>query len=178
MPEDIEVDTEPQPSRVESYFEILGRVNKNPYSQEAFDRVVGLARAEETEPISQTGPYDKLSLDELIILAGKVRQAKDLETQYRLLSEETSTGDLWYDAILGRSNLNPSEFLSRHLGGRYWSKALDVGCGPGTLTDLLGDKCGQVIGFDRLKFLIDVAREHKKLQKAKLITGNAAHLPF
>ncbi len=58
---------------------------------------------------------------------------------------------------------------------------IDVGCGPGHVTELLAKRLpqGKVIGIDLSDVLIDIAREKRKtLANLEFVIGNALDLPY
>ena len=124
------------------------------------------------------GFYGHVPLGEMIKTAERIRGTKTLEGKYRILAEKCSTGELWYDVILGRTNDQPLAVLGEHIGKKRWEKGLDIGSGPGNSLREIKKHAESFVGLDRLEFLLEAARSHPELSKAQVVRAEALNLPF
>jgi SAM-dependent methyltransferase len=80
-----------------------------------------------------------------------------------------------YDALdPDRSDLDAYVAIAEELGAR---RALDVGCGTGTLALLLADRGLEVTGLDPALASLDVARAKPNSERVRWICGDARALP-
>lgn len=160
------------------YSELISEIDKDPFSSKVWDRVLNLAKREEGTEKAQVGFYGHVPLGEMIKTARRLRETESLDGKYRILAEKSSTGELWYDIILGRTNDQPLTVLGEHIGKKRWEKGLDIGSGPGNSLREIKKHAESFVGLDRLKFLLQVARSHPELSKAQVVTAEALNLPF
>ena len=57
-------------------------------------------------------------------------------------------------------------------------RALDVGCGEGTLTRDLAERVPEVVGIDLDRPILDVARTRSSAARATYVLGDVLHHPF
>ena len=83
-----------------------------------------------------------------------------------------------YDRFMGRFSRPLSTEFADWLDLREGQKALDVGCGPGALTEVLADRLGaaSVTGVDPSEPFVDAARE--RLPGVRVVQASAESLPF
>jgi len=161
------------------YTKLIGAIEQDPHSDEVWGDVVRLAKAEEESGVARGGFYARVPLPELIAVGERLRAASTMKEKYQTLVQKCSTGDLWYDIILGHvndKNLAPlAEAVSIRDG---WDCGLDVGSGTGNSLRKIAPYCSTIVGLDELDFLLEASRKHKEFpQNAKLEVGNATELP-
>ena len=89
----------------------------------------------------------------------------------------------WYDLLFARKPTKVHKLALKAADPRPGEKALDVGCGPGTMAIVLGRKVapgGAVVGIDASPEMIDVARKKAKREHSDVRFEAAAieALPF
>lgn len=89
----------------------------------------------------------------------------------------------WYDLLFARKPTAAHKQALRAAAPQPGEKALDVGCGPGTLAIVLARKLapgGEVVGIDASPEMIDVARRKAKRQhsEARFEAAAIEALPF
>jgi ubiquinone/menaquinone biosynthesis C-methylase UbiE len=57
-------------------------------------------------------------------------------------------------------------------------RCLDIGCGPGIITNRLAQACDKVIGIDLDKKAILYGREHQMRSNLQFLVGSISHLPL
>jgi ubiquinone/menaquinone biosynthesis C-methylase UbiE len=178
------------PEVVESqagYSEIVRQIDQDPHNKKVWQKVIDIARKEEDTPLSTKGPYGSLPLDEMLTVAQRLRETDSLIEQYRILSGEASTGELWYDLVLGKVNDKLLSVMNQEVGNwkdrlgfpagsRRWRKGLDLGTGTGNSLREMEKFADESVGVDLLDFLLPVARSRS--EKSLLVSANALNLPF
>ena len=170
MVEPVDIKETPM-GRSSEYSELVSAIDKDPYSLEVWEEVLNLAKNEEGTERAQMGFYGHVPLGEMIKTTEELRGAQSLGDKYRILAKECSTGELWYDIILGRANDQSLNVLGEEIGNwkniigekvreRKWRRGLDIGSGPGNTLREIKKHTESFVGLDRLKFLLQVARSH------------------
>jgi ubiquinone/menaquinone biosynthesis C-methylase UbiE len=178
----------------EIYENLIKSFDEDPYSSEIWEKVIKLAKSEilmesdnySTYPIEDlTGynDYDHLSLFELIKVGEKIRNSKNAEERYKVLLEKSSSGELWYDVVLGYVNDKMFQPIVDVLGlvtayDAVYQKALDIGCGSGNSLKKISPFCFSCIGLDNFDMALGVARNNKLPVNTTLVKGEATNLPF
>ncbi|MFZ5365970.1 MAG: class I SAM-dependent methyltransferase [Patescibacteria group bacterium] len=160
------------------YLDLSSAIEQNPHDPEIQGQVLNLARQEEGTEKSQKGFFGRVALTEMEGLFKKMKEAKRLEDYYRLVVEKCSTGDLWYDIIVGRRYKDDIVALGEEIGKKEWDRGLDIGCGTGNVTRKITKHCKSFVGLDLLPFLLGIARERIQKSKVGFVAGEAARLPF
>jgi len=169
------------------YLEIYHRINEDPFDERIWETVLSIAQAEEGTSRVDIGFYDRVPLSEITEVAQRLRDSQDTEEKYRILSERSTTGDLWYDIILGRVNDKLLFAMGQEIGNwrgirgklpdkRIWRKGLDLGTGTGNSLKELRKYTNDAIGVDLLDFLLPAARNEGG--KNSLVAADVLNLPF
>ncbi len=188
MPEEISKE-ERIPTSSKGYSEIISAIDENPYDPKVWERVLSLARDEEGTDRAREGFYGHIPLDEMIKTAERLKGTANLDDKYRILAEKCSTGELWYDIILGHTNDQNLVVLGEEIGNwrnlygrktmeRKWDNGLDIGSGTGNSLLEIKKHAGKFIGVEKLEFLSEAARSNPELSEAKIVTADALNLPF
>lgn len=164
--------------RSSEYSELISAIDKNPYDPETWERVLNLAKNEEGTEKAQMGFYGHMPLGEMIKTADRLRKTESLDDKYKILAEKSSTEELWYDIVLGRTNDKSLTVMEEYIGKRRWEKGLDIGSGTGNSLLEIKKHAESFVGLDRLGFLLQVAGSRPELAEARLVTGEALNLPF
>ena len=196
-----ELRREPEPIQ-DPKLGLLKRIQADPCSDEIWKDVVRLAREEESSGAVAEGYYAEIPLDELIALGEKLMaaRAKDKENysgpffydnpkqeEYRVLTGKPSTGEYWYDIILGHVNdrafapvtTRLEDIIRLENNGKKFEAGLDVGSGLGNTLRQVAPYCEKVTGAERIDFLVKEARNNPAMPKnAKIIKADAKRLPF
>lgn len=169
------------------YLTIFQEIDKDPLSEKAWQQVLTIAQSEEGTAKSQEGFYGRVPLEELVGVVQQLKDAGTIEEKYKILSEKATTGDLWYDIILGRVNdkLLPAlgeeigswrNFMGENSGKRTWKRGLDLGTGTGNSLAELQKYCENTVGVDLLDFLLSIARQKSK--ESSLVVADVLKTPF
>lgn len=186
---DFQETDQPGSNRTEQYAGIILETDKDPYSPEVLRKVLDLARSEEGTERANRGFYGHIPLVEMIGATERIRTAATPEDRYKILAEECSTGELWYDVVLGRTNDqslfalgedigNWKNIMGSKVGERRWRRGLDIGSGTGNSLLEIKKHAEDFVGLDRLLFLLQVASLRPGLSGTKLVAGDALNLPF
>lgn len=166
-----------------TYTEILSKIQQDPYSDEAWTRVVGLAQAEEVSGDGTESFYSHVPLTELISLGQRLRFTRSRNEQYQILTERNSTGEQWYDIVLGHVNDKMFSPIEEELGNRHdkeaeeWEWGLDVGAGTGNILRAIAPYFENVVGVDTLRGVLPNTKDTLP-ENAQVIAGDAVKLPF
>lgn len=160
------------------YKTLITDIDVDPFLPTVWDRVVAQAKNEENSPRAKAGFIGKISLDEMIPMAEKLRESKSVEDRFALLTQRSLSGDLWYDIVLGHVNDYLLEALGKYISGRRWSKGLDMGSGYGNSALELQKHTDSFVGVDRSILLQIVAQQKFQTARADLPVADATHLPF
>ena len=179
------------------YIQMLDKIQSDPYSDDAWKNAVDLAREEETFGGGTESYYTKIPLDELVMVGEKLRDAwiKDKhifppgskKEQYGVLAEKSSTGEYWYDIILGHVNdrafipvVTRLESLTEsHKDKKKFESGLDVGSGLGNTLRVIAPYCEKVTGVEQLEPLVEkVKNDPRTPENVEIIQGDAKRLRF
>jgi len=161
------------------YTKLNNDIERAPFDKAVWDRVLTQAKSEEGTPQAAVGLFGNIPLNELSSMAGRLRDAESLEKQFGLLSESTSTGELWYDLTLGHSNESVLAWASKYpLRNRLWNKGLDLGSGYGNSSRVIKAHVRELVGLDTSILLQTVARKRPELTDTSMPVGDATALPF
>jgi demethylmenaquinone methyltransferase/2-methoxy-6-polyprenyl-1,4-benzoquinol methylase len=84
--------------------------------------------------------------------------------------------DQWFDRDWGRySSRVEHHALRKAIGSSAGLRVVDVGCGTGRSTEVLDHEAASVIGMDRDRAMLTIARQRLA---APVVTGDALALPF
>ena len=157
---------------------LVALIDNNPRKQGLFEQVVERAQREEGTEKASVGYYGSVPFDEMVKVAESLRDAKSLEDKYKILSQTSSKGELWYDVVLGRVNDKALEATERVIDGKKWKRGLDIGTGPGNSLLQLKKHADNVVGVDKKDFLLQTARTKAELKNAHMAVACATKLPF
>lgn len=171
--------------REKTYRELLLAAQREPFSEEAWSRTVALARSEEASGGGAESFYSHIPLEELITFGEHLRSVRSHTEHYGLLTERASTGERWYDLVLGHVNDKAFAPIAQHLDflsktrGRKWECGLDVGSGTGNTLRAIAPNFQKVIGVDRLAFLLQQEQNEGTLpENVEVIAAGATRLPL
>lgn len=159
------------------YIALWDKHNEYPVSEEIWDHVIDLARAEESTERAKLGAYGTVPLDSLLQLRDKIRQEPTSTLRYKILTEQSPTGKLWFDTLVGISSPAIIGALKDRISQKHWDKGLDIGTGTGNLTRALRPYCNNLVSLDRADFLLRIARERLG-KKGHYVQADALKLPF
>lgn len=193
-------------SGMETYIELLDKIQNEPNSDELWQHTVDIARDEEISGGGLESYYTKIPLDELIAIGERLRATKERVTawdgkvttinkdlfdlvkpkQYAILAERCSTGEYWYDIILGHVNdkaFIPVTMRLEHLlkarRKRKFRAGLDVGCGLGNTLRAVAPYCEKVVGVEKLAPLVKLVKKDASMPKnTEIKRADALELPF
>lgn len=165
------------------YIELLQEIKEDPNSDEIWQKVVTLAVQEDKAKEGQESYYTPIPLGELISIGEKLKSANGREEQYEILAEKSSTGEYWYDIILGHVNdktfIPVTERLQAITEQQKMEAGLDIGTGLGNTLKAIAPYFNQVVGVDKLSPILKVAKRDDSIPtNAELIEGDATKLPF
>lgn len=165
--------------QTEKYIPLIKALEKDPRDGDLWSSVVDLAKSEEQMKEAKQGFYAHIPLEELIAVGERLRTAATMRDKYKILAESCSTGELWFDIILGHvddKNLGPlTQALTIRSDG--WERGLDVGTGPGNSLRAVAPHCRNIVGLDKLDFFLDLSRKHPQFPRnATLAQGDATDL--
>lgn len=169
---------EEQQETSQLYTALSSAAEQNPRDPRIQEQILQIARQEEGTEKARSGFYGMVPLEELENLFGRMKNAKTLADHYRLMTEKCSTGDLWYDVIIGQRYKDSISALGEFVGKKRWERGLDLGCGTGNVSQEISKYCKTCVGLDLLPFLLKIARDKTRQQKTEFVAANAAHLPF
>lgn len=162
----------------QQYLDLSSAIEQNPRDPKIQEQVLNLARQEERTERSKRGFYGRVPLEEIEGLFKRMKSAKRFEDYYELVAEKCSTGDLWYDIIVGRRYKDTIAALEGEIGKKEWDRGLDIGCGTGNATREIVRHCQSCVGLDLLPFLLEIAQKDIQKPEVSFVAGEAAHLPF
>jgi SAM-dependent methyltransferase len=161
---------------ISAYRSLTERCEENPHTPGLWEEILALAQAEEESPLAEKGYFGSLSLSEMIDLKQELDRANATGEKFHVLGAPASTGELWYDILLGHYNDTALESISTVIEEFPFKKGLDIGSGYGNSLLTLQKHADTVVGLDRSVLLQRVART--KTPEAGLVGGDALHLPF
>lgn len=166
------------PPKENRYRELIEAIDRDPHSESVWADVVSLTRVEEKTGGKEGAFYSHIPLSELIAVGEKLRVASTMEEKYRVLAERCTTGELWYDIILGHVNDKNLPPLIQAISVReWWKDALDIGSGTGDSLRAIAPYCLTITGIDELNFLLEVSKNDRQFPKnAQVVVGNAVDL--
>jgi ubiquinone/menaquinone biosynthesis C-methylase UbiE len=169
------MDTTP-PERPQHYKDLWELHNRHPVSNAVWNGLVSIARAEEQTGQGTRGAYGQVPLQDLLVLADKVRAAPDSQARYSLVAEKGPGGKIWFDSLIGFTIPEVTEVLTREIGQRHWEKGVEIGSGTGILTDAMKKHVNTLVTVDKSTLLLKVAknRGHGENQ----VVGDATNLPI
>lgn len=157
------------------------RDSNNP--KELWSEAVELARSEEKAG-GAPSLYPDLGVEEIVNFGEKLQQMNSIEEKYRLMMEETQSGELWYNVLLGDDNMRLFSQVESivegeyHRTGKKWGKAIDIGTGIGNTLRAISPFCEQIVGVDFAQFALQVAQRSSLPENASLVLGKAEELPI
>lgn len=171
----------------DNYQSLIELIQLNPYDDQLWERVVNLARKEEdlgNHVESSETYYSKIPLDELILIGESLRATRSRSKQYEILMQKSSTGELWYDIILGHVNdrafapiAEEIERLVKQKGSKF-EDGLDVGCGTGNTIRAIAPYFEDVVGIDIEDSIVQAVKKEGSLpSNAAIMVGDAIDLP-
>lgn len=155
---------------------LIKAIEDNPRSDSLWTDVVNLARAKGTK--ERRGFYAHVPLEELIAVGEKLRAVSTMREKYKTLAKRCSTGELWYDIILGHINDKNLKPLVEAISIKdYWNHGIDLGSGTGNSLRVVAPYCSTIIGLDKFDFLLEVSQKDKQFPKnARLVAGDVTEL--
>lgn len=199
---------EPRPSMFEGgnnpenvphlYIDLLEEIQKDPHSDEVWQNAISLAKEEEVQGGGSENYYTHISLAELIVTGKRLKAARlrekdwrpDAEArqrQYSVLAKKSSTGEYWYDIILGHVNDKMFAPVKARLErlvelraekGRF-KTGLDLGSGLGNTLRTVAPYFEKVIGVERLPQLVKLTKNEPSMpQNVEIVCANALDLKF
>jgi len=163
---------------VSVYKKLITDIDVDPFKPTVWDRVLSQASSEENTLRAKAGFIGKIPLVEMIPMAEKLRDAESIEDKFVLLAQTSSSGESWYDIILGHVNDYTLEVVGRYIGDRRWARGLDLGSGYGNSVLEIQKHVDSFAGIDRSILLQTVARAKSQLAHADLPVADAMRLPF
>jgi len=178
--------------KIPGYRELILAIDRNPRNPEVWEEALKLARDEEGTGRSSVGFYGHVPLEEMIAVAERLREAGTSEEKYKILAGSSSTGELWYDIVLGHTNDQSLKVMDEEIGywknrggervgKRKWKRGLDIGSGTGNSLAEIKKHAEKVVGVDRLGFLLKAARLRPELSEpseTSAVVAEALNLPF
>lgn len=182
-----------------TYLEMLKSIQEDPYSEEVWQSTVELAKREEVSGGGSENYYSRIPLEELISVGERLRAAREKDQEhysskrskveeYRVLTERASTGEYWYDIILGHVNDRAFAPVISRLGnlvksrpGKKFETGLDIGSGLGNTLRDAAPYCAKIIGVEKLDFLAEEVRNNPSMpENTEVVTVDAVYekLPF
>lgn len=172
----------------DSYEDLVELIQVNPYDDQLWERVVKLARGEEKSGNlreSSETYYSKIPLDELITIGESLRVTRSKSKQYEILMQKASTGERWYDIVLGHVNdkafapiAEEIERLVKQKGSKF-EDGLDVGSGTGNTIRAIAPYFEDVTGIDIEDAIVQQVKKEGSLpSNAAIMVGDAIDLPF
>lgn len=124
-------------------------------------------------------------MSELIVVGDRLRVTRSRGQQYEILTERCSTGESWYDIVLGHVNKKGFAPIAKALSkftndGRVkLDRGLDVGTGTGNTVRAIAPFFRQITGVDKLESILHKMKDQGELpQNANVVVGDAMSLPF
>lgn len=167
------------------YLELLTVIQNDPYSNEVWTKAVELAKSEEETGKGTESFYTHVPLGELIAVGERLRSTRLRNEQYDILTEKCSTGESWYDIVLGHMNdksfapiaLQLEEFVSK--AGRKFERGLDLGTGTGNTIRAASPFFNEIIGVDKQESVLHKTKYEPSFPKnARAVVADATNLPF
>lgn len=174
----------------QKYLDYISAIDKDPFSEEIWDKVVELAKSEVVyddgssayyfEEETPDNFYEHVSLRQLVDIGNRLREAETREDRNKILMEKNSEGELWYDIILGHVNNKMFEPVVERIAssGVEFEKGLDLGCGSGNSLKMLAPFCEVCTGLDSSQIALDAARQSGLPDNVTLVNGNITKLSF
>lgn len=167
------------------YTKLFYAIHDNPHAETVWGDIVARARAEEALSGGSESFYTHVPLDELIAVGERLRGTRLKEEQYKILSERCSTGERWYDIVLGHVNDKAfapiADALRHHVEerGQQWENGLDIGSGTGNTLRAIAPYFKSVKGVDRIEAVLQKEQREDTLPKnVQIVAGEATELPF
>lgn len=177
------METKTSEVQIETISKLVSEIDKSNYPGTYWEKTVKLAR-EEKERGFLDQKYNDIDVEEVVSFGEKIIKADSIPGKYRLMVEKTESGKLWYEVLLGDSNMkmfNPvvevlkKDYKKTHL---KWPKAADIGTGIGNTLSSISPFCEKVYGVDLAFFALDTAKENNLPENASLVNASADKLPF
>lgn len=159
------------------YIHLWSRHNRSPVPNSLWGEVTALAKREENTDRAKRGIYGQVPLESLLDLAKRVRTEKDPVARYRLMTEVSPTGKIWFDTLVGLSSAPTIEVLAEQIGRKHWDRGLDVGVGTGNLSVALKPYCNTLVSLDQTDFLLRIAKQRLS-DRGDFVQADALALPF
>jgi ubiquinone/menaquinone biosynthesis C-methylase UbiE len=169
----------------DGYKKLYRQIDQYPDSEVTWNMVIKRALQEEEQGIRGKGFYADIPLQELLVIGQKLRADTTQEERYNHVSTMCSTGDRWYDILLGRENnkvfqaaIETIEDIQK-IRKFPWMRGLDIGSGFGSTTEQIAPFCKKVDGLDKLFSSVSDANKSGTLPNTVMYTtGDAFHMPF
>lgn len=178
------------------YTDLVEKIQDNPNSEKVWKKVIALAKKEEAQGGGSESYYSHIPLNELITVGEKLKNARlkdkslsqeSKQAQYDILAKKSSTGEYWYDIILGHVNDKLFAPVEARLGRlveartnkKKFATGLDLGSGLGNTLRVISPYCEKVIGVEQLPQLVKLAKKDTSMPKnVEIMRGNALNLKF
>ncbi|MEX0650264.1 MAG: class I SAM-dependent methyltransferase [Candidatus Andersenbacteria bacterium] len=168
------------------YIELLKQIQEDPASDDVWKKTIELAQTEESSGSGKESYYTKIPLDELTEIGERLRPPNTKEEQYRILAEKSSTGEYWYDIILGHVNdktfapvVERLKLVSEMNRSKTIGSGLDVGSGLGNAMRAMAPYFQKVVGVEKSASVASIAAKDAALPKnAEIVSADATNLPF
>jgi SAM-dependent methyltransferase len=184
MPDKSEPSGQQEPTEADA--ELLHRILNEPRSDDVWRRTVELARAEEASGRGSDSYYGRIPLEDLIAIGERLRAAESREDQYGILAEKTSTGEYWYDIVLGHVNdkmfapiKTELESLAEGKPDKKFEAGLDIGSGLGNTSRAISPYFKKVTGIEKLPQIVEKVKGDPTMpENVEIVPGDATKLPF
>ncbi|MDD4937631.1 MAG: class I SAM-dependent methyltransferase [Candidatus Shapirobacteria bacterium] len=122
-------------------------------------------------------------IEEIISFGEKILTTPKKD-RYLLTLNETTSGKLWYDVLMGDDNQTIFDLTKNCLEEKVrenntkFNIVVDIGCGTGNTLRSIASICNKIRGVDISEEAIKKAKEIGIPENARVFVGNAESLPF
>ncbi|MDD4938414.1 MAG: class I SAM-dependent methyltransferase [Candidatus Shapirobacteria bacterium] len=160
-------------------FDLVKEIKDSKNSDMLWGKAVTTAKEHQEIKSNDQSP----DIEEIISFGEKILTTPKKD-RYLLTLNETTSGKLWYDVLMGDDNQVIFNLIKDHLeeevkkNNTKFNIVADIGCGTGNTLRSIAPICNKIRGVDISEEVIKKAKEIGIPENARVFVGNAESLSF